>query len=66
MAKCNQQTEKKKHSIYITEECGCNASVKIEYVLNGKKVEKTLCKRHYKSNESWLNKIQVSFLKKNI
>ena len=64
--KCNQVATKKRTFIYIDEECGCNASVKIEYILNDKKVEKTLCKRHFKSNATWLNKIGVPFLKREI
>jgi len=66
MEKCNQLIEKRKGLIYIEDECQCKASFKIEYVLNRKKVEKILCKRHLKSNENWLNRIQVIFLKKDI
>ena len=66
MEKCNQMTQKKNKLFYITDECGCKASVKIEYVLNGKKTEKILCKRHFKSNANWLNKIQTPFLKKDL
>jgi hypothetical protein len=66
MAKCNQISTKKRKFIYTDEECGCNASVNIEYILNNRKVQKNLCKRHFKSNVSWLEKIQVPFLKREI
>lgn len=63
---CNETTTKKikELRIYANEECGNKAKFEIEYTLNGKLTRKKLCKRHYTSVTSWLERIKVSFITK--
>jgi len=69
-AKCNQMVSKKITNIFvysIDEECGCNAKHEIEYTLpNGNLFNKTVCKRHLKSNIAWLDRIKVKYITKDI
>jgi len=66
--KCNQVVSKKITNVLvylIDEECGCNAKFEIEYTLhNGILVNKKVCKRHFKSNTSWLDRIKVKYTTK--
>jgi len=69
MSKCNQVANKKTKKIpfiIYSDICGCNATIEIEYELNGKTINKTVCKKHYNSNLKWLNKINVLVKIKNI
>lgn len=61
MITCNQIATKKNRLVYYDAPCGVKAKYKLTYVLGGKEVVKTVCKKHLNSNTAWLDRINVKY-----